>query len=117
MLCPSARFACASGVWRERLIDLTTAGDALEWTSGDIAGDRRIGCSASAGSRGGRSDLRGLARRRTFLSVKSPHDHDAKGRRPVHRLWILGANRGCDTFQAVKNINMPTLFFIPGKLI
>ena len=33
MLCPSASLLSTNGVWRERLIDLTTAGDALEWTS------------------------------------------------------------------------------------
>ena len=30
---PIRQFACATGVWRERLIGLTTSGDALEWTS------------------------------------------------------------------------------------
>ena len=90
---PIRQFAGTAGVWRERLIDLTTAGDALEWTFSALCATDGFNVPPVLAVGVGKSNLRGLPGGPCHYSRNIPHDHDAKRRGPVHRLWICGAKR------------------------
>ena len=57
---PIRQFAGTAGVWRERLIDLTTAGDALEWTSSTSFATDGLHIPPALAPGAERSNLRGL---------------------------------------------------------
>ena len=111
---PIRQFASTAGVWRERLIDLTTAGDALEWTSGAFCATDGLHVPPALAPGAEDQIYEVCPAAHLIINEISRKIMTQKGV-AVFIDYGYVVQTGCDTFQAVKNHQYADPLFHPGE--